>query len=402
MGAKGDSRLLRLLNAQRIMDAMFDASPAGISRAQVARLTGLSKPTVSTLVGELESEGVLQPVRASKSGRVGRPATPYELVPSAGHALGVDIGGSKIIAGIADLLGHVQIERQVETAADAQAVIAQVVMLADRLQDELDCTMDTACVGVPGVYHSETDRVDQAPNLPGFEGMKVAAQLGKELGVGVWVENDVNLAALGEASATPADDEPQNFVALSVGRGVGAGLILDGELYRGGLDGAGEIGSLVVSTDGSGGLPVATLEDVASAPGISKGYQSSVESGMATGLAGSPSVREILAAASEGDAAAGNSLSKAAESMALAVSHLNFILNPEKVIFGGGVGANPVFVDAVAAALSRIVSDPVEVVASKLGPRAAFLGATTHAVETLQRALVGERLGDQQRQVHQR
>ncbi len=394
METRGDSRLLRLLNAQRIMNVMFDASPAGISRAEVVRITGLSKPTVSALVGELEGEGVLRPVRADPSGSVGRPGTPYEVVPTAGHALAVDIGGSKIVVGIVDLLGNVRAERQVETPSDAETAIAEVVLVATQIQDELGCTLDAVCVGVPGVYHRDTDTVDQAPNLPGFEDIRVASRLSGEFGVKVWVDNDVNLAAVGELATLATTDETRNFVAISVGTGIGAGLILDGELYRGGLEAAGEVGSFIISTDVEGD-PTATLEDLASASGISKAFSESVESGLATQLVGSPTIPEIFTAATTGDAVAKNCLKKAATAMALAVSHLSFVLNPELVIFGGGVGANQVFVDAVSVALSNLSKDPLKIAASTLGPRAAFVGATIQAVETLQAALVSDRLETQ-------
>lgn len=391
MDGAGDSRLLRLLNAQRIVDAMFDASPAPISRAEVARATGLSKPTVSALVGELEEAGVLRPVRADRSGAVGRPATPYEVVPDSGFALAVDIGGTKIVVGIADLVGEVRIEREVETAPDADGAIEQVISVVRALQRELGCQVSSACVGVPGVYRRASDAVDRALNLPGFAGIEVASRLGGALRVDVQVDNDVNLAAVGEAAASAEVVDTADFVAISVGSGIGAGLVLDSELYRGGSDAAGEIGSLVVSNE-IGARSVLTLEDVASASGIERGFRAAVEAGDKTLLGEAPSVREILDAASIGDAAACRALDAAGAAMALAVSHLALLVNPDKVIFGGGVGANPIFVGAVDRALAAFTSEPVRIVRSTLGRRAAFVGATIVAVEALQGSLVSQRL----------
>ena len=115
---------LRLRNGQAVFDEFMEAAPFPISRATLARRTGLSKPTVSALVSDLEHAGVVSLIPPERSqGRIGRPATPYALVPDAALVVGVDMGATKIIVGIADLLGRVLAEDRIGTASDARAAV---------------------------------------------------------------------------------------------------------------------------------------------------------------------------------------------------------------------------------------------------------------------------------------
>ncbi|MEM7325120.1 MAG: ROK family protein [Actinomycetota bacterium] len=305
----------------------------------------------------------------------------------------MDIGASTIILGIADLTGIIRAERELATGPDAETALGQVVTAAQTLQDEIGCTVATACAGVPGVYRQEEGVIDESLNLPGLDGMRVADRLQDALGVEVHVDNDVNLAAVGEASAIPGR-ECRNFVAISVGRGIGAGLVLDGELFRGSTDAAGEIGALAVTDRRLADGAAQTLEEVASGPGIQRNFRHALANGGGSALDASSSAREILAAAQAGDPTAVAALDIAADAMALAVAQTSLLLNPEQIVFGGDTGANHIYVDAIDAALDRYTSKPVNLVASTLGHRATFVGATVHAVDTLQGSIVRQRLGN--------
>ncbi|MCY3967007.1 MAG: helix-turn-helix domain-containing protein, partial [bacterium] len=143
MRGHSDSRLLRLLNGQRILDALFDAAPHGISRADIARVTGLSKPTVSNLTADLEAAGLIRPsapqttLGNTELRNVGRPASPYEFVPEAGFVVAVDMGATKTIIGIANLLGTVVAEREVATSSDAEAALGSVTRNAKEMLLEI-------------------------------------------------------------------------------------------------------------------------------------------------------------------------------------------------------------------------------------------------------------------------
>jgi len=391
MRGASDSRLLRLLNGQRIVDAIFDAAPQGISRADIARVTGLSKPTVSSLVADLESSGLIRLGETpATSGNVGRPAILYEFVPEAGFVVAADIGATKTVVGVADLLGTVVVEQKLETGPNAEAALKRVAGAAQQMLAEVKGRARSACIGVPGIYRPDSDGVEQALNLPGFEGLRVRAKLEGLLDMDVCVDNDVNLAALAEADL---DIDQTNFAAISVGTGIGMGIIVGGELYRGGTGAAGEVGSLVLQGTPADSSTPLILEDVSSAPAIRKQFGQAAEFGYPTELHSSADVPEIFDAAAHGDPAAGHALQSAAEAMATAVMHVCRVIDPERIVFGGGVGANPVFVGAVNTELRRRLPEPVEVLASTLGRRATLLGAVSRALDELQESLVTDTLG---------
>lgn len=395
MRGRSDSSLLRLINSRRIVDVVLAVAPQGISRAEVARATGLSKPTVSALVGDLEEAGLVRLAdQGSPSGGIGRPAALYEIVPDSSLVVGADIGATKIIVGVADLLGHPVAEVLIDTPPDATAAADAVVEASLRLLEGCDDgrgRLRNGCVGVPGVYRTDTDTVEMALNLPGFDGLRIAAHLSERLGVPVRVDNDVNLAAVAEADA---GTEHTDFAAVSIGTGIGTGLIVSGELYRGGSGAAGELGSLLLPPAGvAGGAngPV-TLEDVASAPAIRRAFDRAVGNGRTSSLAAGADVAEIFAAAAGGDGAASDALSRAACAMAHAVAQLCLINDPALVVFGGGVGANPLFVEAVAGELDALLARPPVLAPSTLGRRATFLGAVSLALRTLRDSLVEQAL----------
>ena len=396
MGEGSGSGVLRLLSGQRMVDALFAAHPRQMSRAGIARATGLSKPTVSALMAHMESAGLVRVAEESpRSGSIGRPAALYELVPTARHSVVADIGATKILVGLSDLFGNLIAEQELTTGPDARSALDKLTAAARRMLRDIDGRCHAVCVGVPGIYRSDRDRVEQALNLPGFDSLALRGYLTERFDARIHVENDVNLAALGELTRMGDEQADGDFAAISVGTGIGLGMVVGGELYRGGTGSAGEIGSLLLSIPEPGGDPV-TLEDVASAPSIRKRFGTAIEDGHRSDLDASADVPEIFAAAASGDTAAMAVLDEVASAMALAVSHLCLIADPTRIVFGGGVGANPVFVEAVRDHLGRFVSAQPELVASTLGREAALLGAVSMSLRLIHETLVPEILGDQQ------
>ncbi len=387
--------MLRLRNGQVVFERFMEAGTQSASRADIARLTGLSKPTVNALVADLEESGVVKRVSSPQSqGRVGRPPAAYRLVPDAAVVVGVDMGATKTLVGVADLLGEVVGIRRISTPPNAVAAVDAVVCAADRLLGGLEGRrprLEAACLGVPGVYRPSLDRVEMAPNLPGFGDLAIRAELSGRLGVPVTIENDVNLAAVGEAGAM-AEEAITDFAAISIGTGIGMGMVLDAKIYRGAHGAAGEIGSVKLPRLGGEVFHALTLEDVASAPAIRKLFHRSVESGRRTGLEGDAELPAILAAASRGDPAATEALGIAADAVAFATSYFCWVNDPSLVVFGGGVGANPIFVDAVKARIGRYLTVIPEMVPSTLGGEAAFLGAVSTALAEARNSVVTKRL----------
>src|SRR3954454_4287672 len=233
-------QLLRHLNQRTVLDAIRAHAP--ISRAEISRRVGISKPTVSGALRSLVDAGLVRETE-NGSGRAGYGAIFFEPVPDAPLALRLDICGRLLRRAICDLGGNVLARLDMELAgADATTIVGATAHLQSRLLTAAELEADaieTAVVGVPGMIERGSGRVRLADNVHGLEELDVATELSAVLGLPVTLENDVNLAALGEqwrGVGRGVDD----FVFLSVGTGLGAGLVLHGELHRGHHGAAGE------------------------------------------------------------------------------------------------------------------------------------------------------------------
>ena len=339
-----------------------------------------------------EQAGLVRVVDATPATRgIGRPGVLYEVAPEAGLVVAADVGATKTIVGVADLLGNVLAEKRIETERNAGDALSAVVSTAHRMLSRLGGEAGAACIGVPGVYRAREDRVEMAPNLPGFEMLPIGQQLRERLCRDVFVDNDVNLAALGELAAIE-DAYLSDFAAISVGTGVGLGLVFDGDVYRGGNGAVGEIGALMIDASETRLDSPATLEELASGPGIRRSFSHAIRQGTETGLSSDSDVPSILEAANNGDEAAAHAVDVAASAMAMALSHLIVIADPQMIVLGGGVGANPIFLEAVQQRLNPLAAVPPKLSASTLGGRAAFSGAVLQALRLLHGSLVARSL----------
>lgn len=384
---------------------MLASQPQPISRAEIARASGLSKPTVSSLIAEMEAAGLVRLTETvPPPKRSGRPAKLYELVGDYRRLVAADIGATKILIAVADLTGSILVEREIPTGPDARTALERFMDAAADMLAPFGGRCHGVCVGVPGIYRPFADRVEEALNLPGFDSLKLRSLLAERFGSNnenlhpnidhpnIDIDNDVNLAALGELTRSRGEPGDSDFVTISVGTGIGMGIVAGGELYRGGTGSAGEIGSLLVWNPASATAPM-ILEDIASGPSICKRFGQAIEDGCRSELDPSSDVPEILEAAELGDEAARRTLHHVARAMALAVSHVCHITDPTRVVFSGGTGANPVFVDAVRLHLERLISRPPQVTVSKLGHRAALIGAVSVALRSIRNNLVAQTLG---------
>ena len=230
-----------------LLQEVFRDGPA--SRADLARSTGLTRATVSDLVGELVEDGLLQELGAPAGARVGKPPTLVGLVPDATHVVAVDLSPDDRMRGaVLDLAGEVRARHEL---ALADATGARAVALLHRLAAELIALTDRPVLGVgvgsPGVVDAFGTVID-APNL-GWSGEPLAADLRRALQLPVHVANDANTAVLGEHTFGGADPDG-GLMLLRVGIGVGAGLVLGGALLHGHRGAAGEIGHVVVDPAG--------------------------------------------------------------------------------------------------------------------------------------------------------
>ena len=233
--------LLRDLNERTVLETIRDRAP--ISRAEISRRVGISKPTVSVALESLLEAGLVREADNHADGpKYG--ATFFEPVPEAALVLGLDLGARFLRGAICDLSGQVRARQDVELpGADVHVVLDAAADLRGRLLTASGLpahAIDGAVAGVPGVIETPSGRVGLAGNIPGLEGLQVGPALQQRLGVPVTVENDVSLAAVGE-HWRGVGEGVDDFAFLSVGTGLGAGLVLHGELHRGHHGAAGEV-----------------------------------------------------------------------------------------------------------------------------------------------------------------
>lgn len=268
----------RLSNRLRIVDILMRGGPA--SRVDLVRLTGLSRTTVSKLVGELQAEGLVVERRdadADPDGEaptVGRPPVLLSLNPAAGAAIGIDFGHNLVRVAVADLSGAVVAEdrRDFDVDGDAPGAIVLAVAMVDELLDEAQLERDRAVgvgVAVSAPIVREAGSASAARILPGWAAFAPVDELERRLGRHVLMDNDANLGALAEVRQG-AGRGARNVVYVMLSAGIGAGVVLDGELVRGHHGLTGELGHIVVEPEGvicrCGNR--GCLETVASAPAL--------------------------------------------------------------------------------------------------------------------------------------
>ena len=374
---------LRQSSVRAVLETILRDGPT--SRAEIARSTGLSKQTISDVMRDLEQDGWVQE-RGQVQGAIGRSALNYEIRARSALALAVDLGGTKLHVGLADLSGELVAE--IEEPTDPRGgvrVVGQVGRLTARLVAEAGVERESIRCGVmgsPGVVDGATGGITVAPNVPGLDAIDVREALHRELGFPVSIENDVNLAAVGERWRG-ANRDSATFAFIAIGTGIGLGLVADGRLVRGTRGAAGEIAYLPI-----GGDPFdarthrrGTLETAVGSTAILERY---------AGLGGdAASVREIFAALGTGDAAAAAAIDEVARVVALAVLSVSCFLDPEIVVFGGSIGSRPELLAQIDRHLARCMAEPVRTAISTLGSRATLIGAIGLSLDHLRSGLFG-------------
>lgn len=358
--------LLKDLNERTVLEAIRAGAP--ISRAEISRRVGISKPTVSLALQSLLEAGLVRET-ADSPGGPSYGAVYFEPVPDAALVLGLDLGARFLRGAICDLSGRIRARQDVElprpeAAAALDLAFSLLRTLTEGTGLDLDL-IDGAVVGVPGVVEAQTGKV-RVTHFSDLDGRAFGAELSERLDLPVTLENDINLAAVGEhwqGVARGVDD----FVFLSVGTGLGSGLVLRGELHRGHHGAAGEVDYALVGL----GLVVDP-----SAPGVSELAAELAAGDSGTSLAPPFDARAIFTAARGGDRLARSVVEEEARRIALHVSALAAVADVELVVLGGGLGANgDLLLGPVRALLADWLPYPPRVEVSSLGEAAVLTGA---------------------------
>ena len=374
----GSLESLRERNRLRVIDAL--RTRGAISRADIARQTGLSRSTVSSLVGDLQAAGlVVERVAESAapaSPQGGRPPVLVALDQSAGAVVGLDFGHDSLRVAIADLsyaiLAETYAELEVDTAA--QDALDTAARLVGELIEEAGVERDrvlAAGMGLPGPIERESGVV-HSPILPSWVGLNPANEMEERLELPVHLDNDANVGALGESTfGVGRGSHVMAYLRLSAG--IGAGLVINGRPFRGARGIAGEIGHVLVDPQG----PICRcgnrgcLETFVAGPALCELLRRSH---------GPLTVHDLLRLAEEVDAGCQRVLADAGRVVGRAVADLCNYLNPDLVVVGGDLSvAGDVLLEPMREAVRRFAIpaavEDVEIVAGTLGGRAELLGA---------------------------
>lgn len=341
-----------------------------ISRAEIARQIGISKPTVSSIVeGLLEAELVAEAGLADSAG--GRRGVLLDFKARAGYVIGMDVGGSVARAALADLRGdELHTLREATAHGNSSGLIAQLVRLKEALilrgNIEAHKVLSVA-IGTPGVVDPASHHVHYAPNLPELESLNFLAELEQALQLPVTLDNDVNLAAVGE-KWQGAGQQLESFIFVGIGTGLGFGLVLNGELYRGSKGRAGEFGYTSFPTKQD-----STLEELLSGSGLAKQHAQAGGSGRsadafdeaAAGLEPGATIIQIFL-----------------ERLAWLLSALTTLFDPERLILGGGIGMRcKPHLELLHEAVTAQTPIIPKIVLSQLGDDAGLKGAIAMALQ---------------------
>jgi predicted NBD/HSP70 family sugar kinase/DNA-binding CsgD family transcriptional regulator len=357
--------LLKNLNERAVLETIRDGAP--ISRAEISRRAGISKPTVSLALRALLEAGLVRESPDEPDGPT-YGAVYFEPVPEAALVVGLDLGARFLRSAVCDLLGTIRARQDVELrppAVDAALEIAPSLLASLLASTGIDAeAVDAVIVGVPGVVDAKSGTV-KVTHLADLDGRAFARELSGRLDLPVTLENDINLAALGEQWLGVARGVA-DFVFLSVGTGLGAGLVLRGELHRGHHGAAGEVDYALV------GL---AHEVDPSAAAVSSLASTLVKSGT-TALEPPFEVRSIFAAARGGDSVARAVVDEVARRIALHIGAVAAVADVELAVLGGGLGANgDLLLAPVRSLLGGWLPYPPRVEVSSLGEGAVLTGA---------------------------
>jgi predicted NBD/HSP70 family sugar kinase len=379
---------LRELNERRVLEILREQGPA--HAAHIARLASLSRPTSAQVLRALVDVGLVEE-QMPMSRDPGRAKSMFYAVSTLGAVLSVDIGARFIRASVGDVNGT-----QLATASHAltETTLASVIKTMHSVVDEVLAESKytskdilSFVVGSPGVVDREAGQIAIAGTISELEGVKLTELLEKEFGFKPVIENDVNLVAIAEQNFG-AGKNVDTFAVLSVGSGIGAGLIINGQIHRGHRGAAGEIFYIPLTgaddirhnnSDPSSG----NIESFAAS--IAKNYPDSK-------LVSPYKTIEIFKAARDKDSLALAVVANVAMRIALYISTITSVIDVESVVLSGGIGRQAdVLLEEIRAVTANIVPYAPNIEVSQLGDNAVLLGASALGTKIAQNTVFARR-----------
>ncbi|MCP2254325.1 Sugar kinase of the NBD/HSP70 family, may containing an N-terminal HTH domain [Prauserella aidingensis] len=334
-----DPRTVRQMNRQQLLELFSDGRPR--SRAAVARTTGLTKPSVASIVDGLLEEELLIPAGVGEAGVVGgRKPNLVVFNPDARAYVGVHLGVQRSSVAVADALGRTLVQAAVPSAVgDPAAGVRELGPLVRGAAEQAGVPVERITsigVSVAGLVDHRTGHCLLAPNLD-WHDVPLREWVEELFGVPAVIYNEAHAGALAEQRFGWGNGVA-NFVRIMVSEGIGAGVVLDSRLFAGAAGIGGEIGHCRVEDDGRRCAcgNIGCLESVASQPAILQSAREAAEVA-ATDVAPTCDIDDVLTAAACGDTAAVTAVERAGTALGRGIGYLLNVLNPDLVVLGGAV-----------------------------------------------------------------
>lgn len=373
---------MRDINRSAILEIIRRESP--ISRTAIAERLGVSLPTVMRIVDELIADGFVRSQGESEwSG--GRRRSLLEFNADGHLVLGVDMGGTKIYGALSNLGGTVidemNIDRhgtQGDESYEALTNLIDTLLASPKLEGR---SVRGIGVGAPGVTLHKEGIVRWAYSLA-WKDFPLKARLTERYHLPITVDNDVNLAALGELWFG-AGQNCQNMILVAIGTGIGAGIIIDGALYRGSSESSGEIGNMLPGKEflGKNYLDFGALESVASGPGIAERARRLNKTRLSPADLEALVSEDVFDAARQGQKWAWALINETVDYLAVTIANLAVCFDPDLIVLGGGVSRSAdMLVGPILQRIEGTIPVLPRLVVSSLGLRAGVMGAITNVL----------------------
>jgi glucokinase len=375
---------MRNVNASAILEFIRRESP--VSRTRIAEQLGVSLPTVMRIVDALiEEDLVILDSKTEWSGGRRRPLIQFNK--SGYVVIGVDLGGTKMFGAVADLGGEILAEITMgEHRTSGDESFQRITELIETLikNDQLaDRKIRGIGIGAPGTTLHQEGVVTWAPSL-NWRDYPLKANLEDHFKLPVIVENDVNLAALGELWFGTRK-QVENLILIAIGTGIGAGIIIDGALYRGAQEAAGEIGYLPLGRQflGKRYSGFGAFESIASGMGIADRARQALSNKLTAEEHDTLTAEDVFQAARRGEPWAVEIIDETVDYLAMAVATISALLNPELVILGGGVSrAADLLLEPICQRIDGVIPIVPTIQASTLGYKAVVMGTIARVLHS--------------------
>ncbi len=381
------------LNKHAALDLIRFAA-GGISRIELSRQIGLTRAAVTSIVNDLIEAGLVRETSGKRGG--GRNPIYLEINPDFGRVLGIDIGATHVTIVLANCLAQVldEVNAPLDIIQGPEICLTQVEKIIKEWLPKTGTTANeilAAAVGVPGPVVSDAGMVGAPPIMPGWGNFPIRDWLEERFGCPVSLGNDAEFGALGEWAFGAGRGE-KNLAYIKVGTGVGAGLLLDGQIYRGTTGSAGEIGHITLNENG----PICScgnrgcLEALAGGRSIALRAREGINKGRRTMLAeidpvSSINAQDVIAAARRGDLFSQQLVTESGAHLGTAIASLVNLINPGIVVVGGGIAQlGDLLLDPIRQTVKqrslKVSWQAVRISAAVLGRRSSAMGAVAQAL----------------------